>query len=62
MSKNEELLSAAQQYSEKLSAVKKHPPIAQRYSNDARDRISTSMRSYYKQVSTILSSDNESKR
>lgn len=59
MTKEQELLQAASNYSEKLSTVKTHPPFDKRYSNQSRDRIATSMRSYYKQVSTIFAETNK---
>ena len=56
MSREEELLKAAQSYSEQLKAVTKNPPADKRYSNKSKDKIATSMRSYYKQVSGVLQS------
>lgn len=54
MTREQELLQVANNYSEKLGSLKTHPPFDKRYSNDSRDRIATSMRNYYKQVSGIL--------
>jgi len=59
VTREQELLQVASDYSQALSTLKTHPPFDKRYSNSSRDRIATSMRSYYKQVSTILSSDEE---
>ena len=59
MTREQELLQVANNYSQTLGGVKKHPPFDKRYTNPSRDRIATSMRSYYKQVATILSSDEE---
>jgi|DEB0MinimDraft_6_1074348.scaffolds.fasta_scaffold01123_24 major membrane immunogen (membrane-anchored lipoprotein) len=57
MTREQELLQVANNYSEKLGTLKKHPPFDKRYSNESRDRIATSMRNYYKQVSDILTED-----
>jgi len=57
MTREQELLQVANNYSQTLGGLKKHPPFDKRYSNSSKDRIATSMRNYYKQVSTILSSD-----
>ena len=59
MTREQKLLDVASHYSQALGTLKTHPPFDKRYSNSSRDRIATSMRSYYKQVSTILSSDEE---
>ena len=59
MTREQELLQVASSYSQKLGTLKTHPPFDKRYSNQSKDRIATSMRSYYKQVSTILSSDEQ---
>ena len=54
MSREQQLLQVASSYSQKLGSMKTHPPVEKRYSNDSRDRIATSMRTYYKQVSALL--------
>lgn len=54
MTREQELLQVASNYSQKLGSVKKHPPVEKRYSNESKDRIATSMRNYYKQVSALL--------
>lgn len=61
MTREQELLAAAQNYSEKLGSIKTHPPTDKRYANSSRDRIATSMRGYYKEVSTIFPPSKENK-
>jgi hypothetical protein len=57
MTREQELLQVANNYSQKLSGVTTHPPVDKRYSKSSKDRIAISMRHYYYEVSTILSSD-----
>jgi hypothetical protein len=57
MTREQQLLQVASSYSEKLGSMKTNPPVEKRYSNDSRDRIATSMRTYYKQVSALLVSE-----
>ena len=61
MTREQELLQVANNYSQKLGNLKTHPPFDKRYSNESRDRIATSMRSYYKEVSGILTEDKSGK-
>ena len=62
MTREQELLQVANNYSEKLSGVKTHPPFDKRYSKSSKDRIAISMRHYYREVSAILSSEGENKQ
>jgi hypothetical protein len=57
MTREQALLQVASNYSQKLGSIKTNPPVEKRYSNDSRDRIATSMRSYYRQVSALLVSE-----
>lgn len=57
MTREQQLLQVASSYSEKLGSMKTNPPVEKRYSNDSRDRIATSMRTYYKRVSALLVSE-----
>jgi hypothetical protein len=54
ITREQALLQVAGSYSQKLGSMKTHPPVEKRYSNQSKDRIATSMRTYYKQVSALL--------
>lgn len=57
MSREEKMLMFANTYSDKLRAVTTNPPVEKRYSSKSRDKIAVSMRSYYRQVSALLTSE-----